>query len=206
MTRILVRAGETVSVGDVIARLINPQVRQTAVLRALQLAEATADHRRRLAEFTDEAGLGRRRSLPGRPILRSLSCNSRPDRVCAKGRPSPRIDYRSTQIRTDRARGRTRVRGKAFEECSLCSRPRGRPARRASRSANLPSRNRSGGPRDCWSPPTLLARCATYWWRRDSGVNAGAQIARVVDTALLRGLIRVAESYASRVVPGQRRW
>ena len=51
--RIFARAGEQVALGDRIVGLMNPQVRQGVVAARLQLAEANADHRRRLADFTD---------------------------------------------------------------------------------------------------------------------------------------------------------
>ena len=201
--RILARAGESVAAGDGIARLINPQIRQAAVAARLQLAEAAADHRRRLAEFTDRRLAGEAQILTRQADLEELELRLEAQTELLERQAVSEIDYRSTRIRTERARAELAFERRRFEELrSVVEAEReASEARIAERESALTEAERLAA--GLLVTTDLAGTLRDVLVEEGQRVNAGAQIARVVDTALLRGLIRVPESYASRVVPGQ---
>lgn len=201
--RILARAGETVAAGDGIARLINPQVRQSAVAARLQLAEATAEHRRRLAEFTDRRLAGEAQILARQADLEELELQLEAETELLERQAVSEIDYRSTKIRTERARAELAFEERRFEELQsvLAAEREASEARIAERESALAEAERLA--EGLLVTTDIAGTLREVLVETGQRVNAGAQVARVVDTAVLRGLIRVPESYASRVVPGQ---
>ncbi len=201
--RILARAGESVSAGDGIARLINPQIRQAAVAARLQLAEAAADHRRRLAEFTDRRLAGEAQILTRQADLEELELRLEAETELLERQAVSEIDYRSTRIRTERARAELAFERRRFEELqSVVEAEReASEARIAERESALTEAERLAA--GLLVTTDLAGTLRDVLVEEGQRVNAGAQIARVVDTALLRvGYESKTATYAVGRSPG----
>ena len=98
--RIYVRAGERIEVGDEIVRLINPQIRQGVVAARLQVAEARADHQRRLAELTDRRLSGEANILAKQAVYEESELQLKAQDELRKRQAISEIDFKRTQIRT----------------------------------------------------------------------------------------------------------
>ena len=201
--QVFVRAGEVVDAGDPIVRLINPQIHQGAATARLQLAEATADHRRRLAEFTDRRLAGEAQILAKQADLEELQLQFEAQTELRERHAVSSIDYKSTQIRTERARKELEFENRRFKELQavLDAERESSEARVAERESALKEAERLTG--GLLVMADIAGTVREVLVEPGERVSAGTQVARVVGTELLRGLIRVPESYASRVVIGQ---
>ena len=201
--QVLVRAGEPVAAGDGIVRLINPQIGQSAAAARLQLAETTADHRRRLAELTDRRLAGEAQILTRQADLEEIELRLEAETELRERHAVSEIDYKSTRIRTERARAELEFEQRRFNELQavLDAEREASEARVAARESALREAERlTGGLLVTTDIGGTLREVLVEPGER---VSAGTQVARVVGTEALRGRIRVPESYASRVVPGQ---
>lgn len=197
------RAGESLAAGDVIARLINPQVSQGAVEARLELAETRADHRRRLAEFADRRLAGEAQILARQAQLEELELQMEAHTELRERDAVSEIDYKSTQIRADRARKELGFEERRFDELNGVL-----EAERAASEARVAARESALEEAERRAQSLLVATDISGTLREvlvepGQRITAGTQIARVVGTEALRGRIRVPESYASRVSPGQ---
>ena len=202
--RILIRAGESVEAGDGIARLINPQIRQSANAARLELAEANAEHRRRLAEFTDRRLAGEAQVLGRQADLEEVELQLKAQTELRETKAVSEIDYRSTQIRAERARAELEFEQRRFDELQAVL-----EAEQAASEARLAARESALAEAERLAAGLLITTDIAGMLREvlvepGQRIIAGTQVARVVGAEALRAAIRVPESYASRVVRGQR--
>lgn len=200
--RILARAGERVAAGDVVARLINPQLGQAAVAARLQLAEANADLRRRLAELADRRLAGEAAILDRQAHLEELELQLEAHTELRERKAVSEIDYKSARIRAERARTELGFEQRRAELEGLLDAERAASeARVAARESALAEAERLAESLEITTD--LAGTLREVLVEPGERVVAGTQVARVVGTEALRGRIRVPESYASRVAPGQ---
>ena len=201
--QIFARAGEEVTVGDRIVGLVNPQVRQGVVAARLQLAEANADHRRRLADFTDRRLAGEAQILNKQAAYEESQLRLAAEAELRERQAISEIDYRSTKIRTERAKSDLEFEERRFEELQAVLQ-----AEKASSEARLAERESALQEAGRLAEGLVITADVAGTLREvlvepGERVNTGTQVARIVDAESLRGVVRVPESYASRVVPGQ---
>ena len=201
--QIFARAGEQVAVGDRIVGLMNPQVRQGVVAARLQLAEANADHRRRLADFTDRRLAGEAQILNKQAAYEESQLRLAAETELRERQAISEIDYQSTKIRTERAKSDLEFEERRFEELQSVLQ-----AEQASSEARLAERESALQEAQRLAEGLVITADVAGTLREvlvepGERVNTGTQVARIVDAESLRGVVRVPESYASRVVPGQ---
>ena len=201
--RIFARAGESIAAGDTIARLINPQVSQGAVAARLALAETRADHRRRLAEFADRRLAAEAQILGRQAQLEELELQLEAHTELREQHAVSEIDYKSTQIRAERARKELEFEQRRFGELNDVLQ-----AEQAASEARVAARESALSEAERLADSLLIATDIPGTLREvliepGQRITAGTQVARVVGTEALRAGIRVPESYASRVAPGQ---
>ena len=197
------RPGQQVTAGTTVVRLINPQLEQVVVRSRLALAEANAEHRRRLADFTD-----RRLAAEARVLDRQASFDEQSLRLEAQTelRDTDAIsdlDYRSTQIRTEQARQNVEFeRRRAAElESALAAELAASEARLAASEAALAEAEREV--RNLAVSADAAGTLRELLVEPGERIMAGTQVARVVDSRSLIAAIRVPESYAARLAAGQ---
>ena len=200
---VFARPGQEVAAGAELVGLVNPQLRQAAVQARLSLAETQADHRRQLATFTDRRLAGEARVLDARATHEERRLRLEAETELREKKAVSEIDYRRTQIRAEQAEANLAFERQRLAELkeALVAETAASEARVAARQASLEEAERQ---------VDALAVVATVAGTlRDvlvapgQRIAAGAQVARVVDTRSLRGVIRVPETYASRLSPGQ---
>ncbi|MDE0040086.1 MAG: HlyD family efflux transporter periplasmic adaptor subunit [Gammaproteobacteria bacterium] len=201
--QIFARAGEQVAVGEKIVGLMNPQVRQGVVAARLQLAEANADHRRRLADFTDRRLVGEAQILNKQAAYEESQLRLAAETELRERQAISEIDYRSTKIRTERAKTDLTFEQRRFEELQAVLK-----AEQASSEARLAERESALKEAERLAEGLVITADIAGTLREvlvepGERVGTGTTVARIVDAESLRGVIRVPESYASRVVPGQ---
>lgn len=201
--QIFARAGEPVAVGDRIVGLMNPQVRQGVVAARLQLAEANADHRRLLANFTDRRLAGEAQILNKQAAYEESQLRLAAETELRERQAISEIDYRSTKIRTERAKTDLTFEQRRFEELQAVLK-----AEQASSEARLAERESALQEAERLAEGLVITAEIAGTLREvlvapGERVGPGTTVARIVDAESLRGVIRVPESYASRVVPGQ---
>ena len=201
--RIYVRAGERIEVGDEIVRLINPQIRQGVVAARLQVAEARADHQRRLAELTDRRLSGEANILAKQAVYEESELQLKAQDELRKRQAISEIDFKRTQIRTELSKTDLEFERRRFNELetALGAEQASSEARVAARESALNEAERL--------EEGLLVKSDIAGTVRDvpieagERISAGTQVARVVDAESLKGIIRVPETYAGRLVTGQ---
>ena len=201
---ILVRPGQQVTAGTTVARLVNPQLEQAVVRARLALAEANAEHRRRLSDFTD-----RRLAAEARVLDRQASYDEHSLRLEAQTELRDTnaisdLDYRSTQIRTEQARQNVEFERRRFAEleAALAAEQAASEARLAASEAALEEAERQLG--DLAVSADAAGTLRELLVEPGQRIAAGAQVARVVDSRSLVAVIRVPESYAAHLAAGQR--
>ena len=201
---ILVRPGQQVTAGTTVARLVNPQLEQAAVRARLALAEANAEHRRRLSDFTD-----RRLAAEARVLDRQASYDEHSLRLEAQTELRDTnaisdLDYRSTRIRTEQARQNVEFERRRFAEleAALAAEQAASEARLAASEAALEEAERQLG--DLAVSADAAGTLRELLVEPGQRIAAGAQVARVVDSRSLVAAIRVPESYAAHLAAGQR--
>ena len=201
--QIYARAGEEVALGDRIVGLMNPQVRQGVVAARLQLAEANADHRRRLADFTDRRLLGEAQILNKQAAYEESQLRLAAETELRERQAVSEIDYQSTKIRTERAKADLTFEQRRFEELQavLKAEQAASEARLAERESALQEAQRLA--EGLVITADIAGTLREVLVEPGERVGTGTAVARIVDAESLRGVIRVPESYASRVVPGQ---
>ena len=201
---ILVRPGQQVTGGTTVIRLVNPQLEQAVVRARLSLAEANAEHRRRLSDFTD-----RRLAAEARVLDRQAGYDEHSLRLEAQTELRDTdavsdLDYKSTQIRTEQARQNVEFERRRFAEleAALAAEQAASEARVAASEAALEEAEQQ--------LEDLAVRADAAGTLRELLVEpgerlvAGTQVARVVDSRSLVGAVRVPESYAAHLAAGQR--
>ena len=201
--QIYARAGEEVALGDRIVGLMNPQIRQGVVAARLQLAEANADHRRRLADFTDRRLLGEAQILNKQAAYEESQLRLAAETELRERQAVSEIDYQSTKIRTERAKADLTFEQRRFEELQavLKAEQAASEARLAERESALQEAQRLA--EGLVITADIAGTLREVLVEPGERVGTGTAVARIVDAESLRGVIRVPESYASRVVPGQ---
>ena len=201
---ILVRPGQQVTAGTTVARLVNPQLEQAVVRARLALAEANAEHRRRLSDFTD-----RRLAAEARVLDRQASYDEHSLRLEAQTELRDTnaisdLDYRSTRIRTEQARQNVEFERRRFAEleAALAAEQAASEARLAASEAALEEAERQLG--DLAVSADAAGTLRELLVEPGQRIAAGAQVARVVDSRSLVAAIRVPESYAAHLAAGQR--
>ena len=201
---IRVRAGEQVAAGTMVVSLVNPQLEQAVNRTRLALAEANAEHRRALSNFTDRRLAAQARVLDMQARYDELKLRLEAQTELRDKNAVSDIDYRSTQIRTEQALQNLefeRRRG-AELEAALAAELAASEARLAAREAAL--RDAEQEVRNLAVTADGAGTLRELLVEPGQRVTAGTQIARVVDSRSLVGTIRVPESYASRLAAGQR--
>lgn len=201
--QISARVGQEITAGTTLVNLVNPELEQAAAASRLSLIEANADHRRQLAELTDRRLAGEARLLEQRANHEEAQ-----QRLDALGElrqehAVSEIEYNSARIRAELAKNKLDFEHRRFTELKevLAAEQAASDARLASKEAALKEAERQVG--------ELLVTAESSGTLREllvepgQRIGAGAPIARLVDTAALVGIVRVPESYASRVAPGQ---
>ena len=190
--------------GTTVVRLVNPQLEQAVVRNRLALAEANAEHRRKLSDFTD-----RRLAAQARVLDRQASYDENRLRLEAQTelRDTDAIsdlDYKSTQIRTEQARQNVDFERRRFAEldAALAAELAASEARLAASEAALEDAERQLG--DLAVSADAAGTLRELLVEPGERIMAGKQVARVVDSRSLVGAIRVPESYAARLAAGQR--
>jgi len=201
--RIFARAGEQVALGDRIVGLMNPQVRQGVVAARLQLAEANADHRRRLADFTDRRLAGEAQILNKQAAYEESQLKLAAEAELRERQAVSEIDYQSTKIRTERAKSDLEFEKRRFEELQAVL-----EAERTSSEARVAERESALKEAQRLAEGLVIVADIAGTLREvlvelGERVGTGTQVARIVNAESLRGVVRVPESYASRVVTGQ---
>jgi len=201
--RIFARAGEEVAVGDKIVGLINPQVRQGAVAARLQLAEARAEHQRRLADFTDRRLAGEAQIRNKQAVYEEAQLQLEAQAELRERQAVSEIDFKSTEIRTQRAKTDLEFEERRFGELQAVL-----TAEKASSEARLAERESALAEAERFADGLTITADIAGTLREvlvepGQRLNPGTQVARIVDPGSLRGVVRVPESYGSRVVPGQ---
>ena len=201
---VLVLPGGKVAAGDMIVRLANPQVRRRVAQARLSLAESEADRRSHRASATERRLAAEARVLDAQADHDEQDLRLEAQTELRKRNAVSEVDFRSQGIRTERANARLDFERRRYDElkASLEAESDARDARVAARRAALSeaeaemaslsvAANAAGTLRE------LLVEPGAH-------VPAGARVARVVDTSSLMAVVRVPESYASRLVAGQR--
>ena len=201
--RIFVRPGEGVAKGDRIVSLINPQIGQSAVAARLQLAEARAEHQRRLAESTDRRLAGEAQILNKRAIYEESQLRLEAQAELHQRKAVSEIDFKSTRIRTERAKTDLEFEQRRFSELQAVL-----EAEQSSSEARLAVRESASAEAERLAKGLTITADIGGTLREvlvkpGQRVNPGEPFARIVDPGSLRGVVRVPESYASRLVPGQ---
>ena len=198
------RPGTEVASGDTILRLANPQVRRRVGQARLALAEVEADHRSHRANVTDRQLAAEARLLDAQADYDEQQLRLDAQAQLRERNAVSEIDYNSQRIRTDRAGANVESERRRLEELksALGSEMDASETRVAVRRAAL-----AEAEADMTSltiaadvPGTLRELLV------DPGahVSAGSQVARVVDTSSLMAAVRIPESYARHLTPGQR--
>ncbi|MCY3623792.1 MAG: HlyD family efflux transporter periplasmic adaptor subunit [Gammaproteobacteria bacterium] len=201
--QIFARSGEQVAVGEKIVGLMNPQVRQGVVAARLQLAEANAEHRRRLAEFTDRRLAGEAQILNKQAAYEESQLRLAAETELRERQAISEIDYRSTKIRTERAKTDLTFEQRRFEELQavLKAEQASSEARLAERESALLEAERLA--EGLFITADIAGTLREVLVAPGERVATGTTVARIVDAESLRGVVRVPESNASRVVAGQ---
>ena len=201
---VYVRPGQQVAAGTTVVRLVNPQLEQAVVRNRLALAEANAEHRRKLSDFTD-----RRLAAQARVLDRQASYDENRLRLEAQTELRDTnaisdLDYKSTQIRTEQARQNVDFERRRFAEldAALAAELAASEARLAASEAALEDAERQLG--DLAVSADAAGTLRELLVEPGERIMAGKQVARVVDSRSLVGAIRVPESYAARLAAGQR--
>lgn len=201
--QIIARPGEVLGAGDAVASLVNPQLRQAVVRERLQLAEAKAARQRESSGFVTQRLSAEEQLMNAQATYEEQRLRLEAQEELRTKKAISEIDYRSARIRAEQAKARLDFERQRRTEmdATLAAEERASDARLAAREASLQDAEAqvaalrvttdvAGTLRELLVEPGQL-------------VGAGVKIARVVDTSSLIGVIRVPESYASRLAPGQ---
>ena len=187
---IFVRPGEEVATGARIVGLVNPQLRQAAVQARLSLVETEAEHRRQLATITDRRLAGEARVLDAEANYREHSLRLEAETELRERRAVSEIDFRRSEIRAEQAEANL-----AFERQRLAELKEALAAEKAASAARLAARQASLEEAESLLEARSVTATATGTLRelfveRGQRIVAGAQVARVVDTKALLGMVR----------------
>ena len=201
--QILARPGQVLGAGDAVASLVNPQLRQAVVRERLQLAEAKAARQRESSGFVTQRLSAEEQLMNAQAAYEEQRLRLEAQEELRAKKAISEIDYRSARIRAEQAKARLDFERQRRTEmdATLAAEERASDARLAAREASLQDAEAqvaalrvtadvAGTLRELLVEPGQL-------------VGAGVKVARVVDTSSLIGVIRVPESYASRLAPGQ---
>ena len=201
--QILARPGQVLGAGDAVASLVNPQLRQAVVRERLQLAEAKAARQRESSGFVTQRLSAEEQLMNAQAAYEEQRLRLEAQEELRAKKAISEIDYRSARIRAEQAKARLDFERQRRTEmdATLAAEERASDARLAAREASLKDAEAqvaalrvtadvAGTLRELLVEPGQL-------------VGAGVKVARVVDTSSLIGVIRVPESYASRLAPGQ---
>ncbi len=201
--QILARPGHEVAAGSRIALLVNPQLQQAVNQARLGLAEVSADQQRHRANLTDRRLTGEARLLAAQADYDENRLRLEAQEELRDQQAVSEIDYRTQQIRTQQAESQLEFETRRFEELGgeleadlAAGEARLEARREALRSAEQQVR-------DLAVATDMAGTIRELFVDPGQRVAAGGQIARVVDTTALMGVVRVPESYASHLVLGQ---
>lgn len=199
-----VRPGQQVTAGATVVSLVNPQLEQVAVRVRLALAQANAEHRKQLADFTDRRLGAEARILDRQASYDEQSLKLEAQTELRETNSISDLEYKSTQIRTEQARQNVEFERRRFAELesSLAAELAASEARLAASEAAL--EEAEGQVRDLAVIADAAGTLRELLVEPGQRIMAGAQVARVVDSRSLIAEIRVPESYAARLAAGQR--
>lgn len=200
---VLALPGSAVAAGDPLIRLANPQLRRSLNRARLEIAEAEADHRRRRAAATERRLGAEEQVLAAQASFEENRLRLEAQTELLEKKAVSELDYRTSQIRTEQARSKLEFQRRRFAElrASLDAEKAADEARLAARREALRETERqiagllvasdiAGTVRDLMAEP-------------GQRLAAGAQVARVAETTRLMAAVRVPESYANHLAPGQ---
>ena len=201
--RIFAEPGHRLAVGAPVVALVNPQLRQAVNQARLTLAEVQADQQRHRANLTDRRLTGEARLLAAQAaydenLLRLAALEELREQQAVS-----EIDYRTQEIRTERTKSELEFERRRFEELGAeleADLAAGQARLEARRDA---LRTAEHLVRDLTVATDMAGTVRELFVAPGQRVAAGGQIARVVDTTSLMGVVRVPEFYASHLAPGQ---
>ena len=171
--------------------------------RASNWPRPRADHRRRLADFTDRRLAGEAQILYKQAIYEESQLQLEAQGELRQRQAVSEIDFKSTRIRTRRAKTDLEFEQRRFSELQAVL-----EAEQASSEARLAERESALAEAERLAEGLTITADIGGTLREvlvqpGQRVGPAGQVARIVDTGSLRGVVRVPESYASRLVPGQ---
>lgn len=201
---VYMRPGQQVTAGTTVVRLVSPQLEQAVVRARLALAETNAEHRRRLADFTDRHLAAQARVLDRQASYDEHNLRLEAQTELRDTNAISDLDYKSTQIRTEQARQNVEFERRRFAEleAALAAELAASEARLAASEAALGEAERQQ--QDLAVSADAAGTLRELLVEPGERIAAGEQVARVADSRSLIALIRVPESYAAHLAAGQR--
>ena len=200
---VLVRVGERVRAGAVVARLDNPQLNEAAVQARLALAEAKARYRREGVNVVQQRLDGEARIMDARSNYDELRLRLEAQTELRDKGAVSEIDFESVRIRTEQAKAHWEFAKRRFAELAVAL-DADREAEEARLAAQEAATAQAERQLERLTVRTAIAGSVqTIEVELGQLVNARAQVAKVTDATVLGARIRVQEWLAGRVVPGQ---
>ena len=165
--------------------LINPQIGQSAVAARLQLAEA--EHQRRLAEVTDRRLAGEAQILNKQAVYEESQLQLEAEAELRERQAISEIDFKSTRIRTERAKTDLEFEERRFSELQavLAAEQASSEARLAERESALAEAERQAG--GLTITADIGGTLREVLVKPGQRINPGEQVARIVDPGSLFG-------------------
>ena len=201
--QIFVRPGQSLRAGDAVAGLVNPQLRQAVVRERLQLAEAKAARQRDSSNFVTQRLTAEEQHMNAQATYEEQRLRLEAQEELRAKNAISEIDYRTARIRAEQAKARLDFEQQRLAEldATLAAEQRAADARLAAREASL--REAEEQVAALRVTTDVAGTLRELLVEPGQPVGAGVKVARVVDTSSLIGVVRVPESYASRLAPGQ---
>ena len=201
--RLFAQPGQVLRAGDAVAGLVNPQLRQAVARERLQLAEAKAARQRDASGFVTRRLNAEEQLMNAQAAYEEQRLRLEAQQELRVKKAISEIDYRTASIRAEQAKARLDFEKQRLAEldATLAAEQRASDARLAAREAALrEAEEQLAALRVATDVAGTLRELLVEAGQR---VGAGVKIARVVDASSLIGVVRVPESYASRLAPGQ---
>ena len=201
--QIFVRPGQSLRAGDAVAGLVNPQLRQAVARERLQLAEAKAARQRDSSNFVTQRLTAEEQHMNAQATYEEQRLRLEAQEELRAKNAISEIDYRTARIRAEQAKARLDFERQRLAEldATLAAEQRAADARLAAREASL--REAEEQVAALRVTTDVAGTLRELLVEPGQPVGAGVQVARVVDTSSLIGVVRVPESYASGLAPGQ---
>ncbi|MCY3837973.1 MAG: HlyD family efflux transporter periplasmic adaptor subunit, partial [Gammaproteobacteria bacterium] len=201
---ILVQVGQRVDAGAAVVTLDNPQLNEAAVQARLALAQANARHRREMVSLAQQRLDGEARIMDARSNYDELRLRLEAQAQLRDKGAVSEIDYESVRIRTEQAKAHWEFEKRRFAELAVAL-DADREAEEAELAAQQAATEHAEGQLRRLTVRTAISGTVqTVQVELGELVTARGQVAKITDMSALGARIRVQESLAGGVTPGQR--